>query len=249
LEKIPEFRNSSEMTSKTYADAVGSLALPSQSVRATPNFAGSEAVNKHLVGKMPGNLVFKTSSLMGDSQITGADLAKAGAVVDNVYLMTQPLNGQLGYQVTIGRADKSTPLDLEEIGGSTTLILAGDQLRTAGLEAVASDPMNLLLIDLDALRISGDSNGSIPLTGGYTIDVQNFNPDNPFGANVRVRETVSGKAVLPVTDPATGNTSFLTLSSDNPKYSLTNMPLNSPNFEQILNLRNDAGLPALFYGN
>jgi hypothetical protein len=251
LEKIPEFRNSFETTSRTYADAVGSLALPSQAVRATMQYAGSKAVNEHLSGKMPSSLVFETWSLYEDFQITGAQLAQAGAVIESVALMTQPLNGQLGYQVTIGRADKSTPIDeefMEGIGGSTTLLLLGDQIRTAGLEAVSNDPMNILITDLDAFRLAGNTSGPIQLTGGYTLDVNNFEPDNMFGANVRVRETVSGEAVLPVVDQVTGTTSYIKVPPSDPRYSLTQMPMGSPLFIDLINRTNDAGLPGLIYG-
>jgi hypothetical protein len=197
------------------------------------------------------DLVFETWSLYEDFQITGGQLAQAGAVIESVALMTQPLNGQLGYQVTIGRADKSTPIDeefMEKIGGSTTLLLFGDQIRTAGLEAVSNDPMNILITDLDAFRLAGQTSGPIPLAGGYTLDVNNFEPDNMFGANVRVREDVSGEAVLPVVDRVTGTTSYIKVPPSDPRYSLTQMPMGSPLFIDLINRTNDAGLPGLIYG-
>jgi len=251
LQNIEEFTNSAEIVSASYAEALAANQLPSQAVRATPNFVGSKAVNKTLSGTMPSNFVFSSAYTIEDSQITGVDLANAGAVIGNVMLLTQPVNGQLGYMVTLDRADKSTPIDpdfLEEIGGSSLLLL-GDQIQTAGLEAVANEPMNILLTDLDALVEAGRTSGTIPLAGGYSIDVTNFQPSNMYGANVRVRETASGKAVYPVIDQATGQiTEYLPVEPGDSRYNLTQMPITSPLFESIINLRNNKGLPVLFYG-
>jgi hypothetical protein len=152
--------------------------------------------------------------------------------------------------VTLDRADKSTPIDpdfLEEIGGST-VYLFGDQIRTAGLAAVANDPMNILLTDLDALVEAGQTSGTIPLAGGYSIDVTNFQPGNTFGANVRIRETASGQAIYPVVDQVTGQPTYTKIAPNDPRYNQTNMPITSPLFESIINLRNNQGLPVLFYG-
>ena len=250
LQNIPEFTNSSEIASMSYAEALTANQLPSQAVRATPNFVGSKAVNETLGGKMPSNFVFSSGFILEDSQITGVDLANAGAVIGNVNLLTTPINGQLGYMVTLDRADKSTPIDpdfLEEIGGST-VYLFGDQIRTAGLAAVANDPMNILLTDLDALVEAGQTSGTIPLAGGYSIDVTNFQPGNTFGANVRIRETASGQAIYPVVDQVTGQPTYTKIAPNDPRYNQTNMPITSPLFESIINLRNNQGLPVLFYG-
>jgi hypothetical protein len=240
------FSDYEETYDSFYKDALAELPFPSQAVRATTKFVGHDEIMSSLKNTMPTTWNFSSGQLMEDGQISGKDLMDAGYAVNDVMMMTSPINGEIGYYVTLKPRTEKTEVNTDY---PSEVFLLGDQINTAGLQEVSSKPMNMVHTLIDNIAKVGETEGSIDLAGGYSLEVSNISGRNPVGTAMARILDEHGVAVTFEGVTSEGNVIFGKGHPGSDAYNAALKPLSDRLMEHAISLVNTAGQPVLFYGD